>query len=141
MHVRKAQILNSSISNQSYLVLLRSMHSSTVFIKHSFGVRYFLITGFFLPRKLTAIPYSNLLILLSVNQTRVLRITCSVQYMVTGMNSKWALKGLKTRTDSRHYLDDEHIKANWVIQQNVMIVINNSYLVHTSDFRTRVMCI
>lgn len=55
------------------------------------------------------------------------------------MNSKWALKGLKTRTDSRHCFDDEHIKANWVIQQNVIILINNSYLVHTSDFRTIVM--
>ena len=55
------------------------------------------------------------------------------------MNSKWTLKWLKTRTDSMYCFDDEHIKANWVIQQNVIIVINNSYFVHTSDVSTTVM--
>jgi len=45
----------------------------------------------------------------------------------------------ENKTDSVHRFDDEHIKAKRVIQQIVIIVINNSYLVHTSDFRTVVM--
>jgi len=54
------------------------MHSSTASIKHSFGMRYFLITGFFHPHTLTAFPYSNLPILLSVTQTCALKVTSTV---------------------------------------------------------------
>jgi len=46
----------------------------------------------------------------------------------------------ENKTDSVHRFD-EHIKAKRVIQQNIIIVINNSYLVHTSDVRTVVMFI